>query len=348
MDKFYEVWENPYPAYGKIGEMKWAPRKQSGFTIVELLIVIVIIAILAAITIVAYNGIQDRAKATSVQSAASQAAKRVMQFYIERADTYPANQAAFDALVSSGGSASYQYSANNSANPKTFCITATVQNLSYYISSTVTSPTVGSCQGHGTNGAPVITNMFANGSFETNTSGWATSGSSIALSTLPAGVASGSQAVEVTTTNTTGTGDIRISGGSASIMPLGLQAGGTYTMSARVHYPAPITGGFNRAPGVLVWYSTNGTDWGTEFFGPKAPAAAGTYTVSQTFTLPSNTVGVLLGLGVASSTASQKVYYDAIMLTEGSTLYKYADGSTPGWVWNGTPFLSTSYGSGSQ
>ena len=41
----------------------WAKHKQqSGFTIVELLIVIVVIAILAAISIVAYNGIQDRAK----------------------------------------------------------------------------------------------------------------------------------------------------------------------------------------------------------------------------------------------------------------------------------------------
>ena len=34
----------------------WA--KQAGFTIVELLIVIVVIAILAAITIVAYNNVQ--------------------------------------------------------------------------------------------------------------------------------------------------------------------------------------------------------------------------------------------------------------------------------------------------
>lgn len=39
---------------------------QKGFTIVELLIVIVVIAILAAITIVAFNGIQQRARNTQV------------------------------------------------------------------------------------------------------------------------------------------------------------------------------------------------------------------------------------------------------------------------------------------
>ena len=46
--------------------------KQKGFTIVELLIVIVVIGILAAISIVAYNGIQNRARDTTVKNSASQ------------------------------------------------------------------------------------------------------------------------------------------------------------------------------------------------------------------------------------------------------------------------------------
>ncbi len=43
-------------------------QTQKGFTIVELLIVIVVIGILAAITIVAYNGIQQRARNASIAS----------------------------------------------------------------------------------------------------------------------------------------------------------------------------------------------------------------------------------------------------------------------------------------
>jgi len=54
--------------------------KQSGFTIVELLIVIVVIGILAAITIVAYNGIQTRANNTSAATAAENAAKKIESF----------------------------------------------------------------------------------------------------------------------------------------------------------------------------------------------------------------------------------------------------------------------------
>ena len=54
---------------GRMAANSFLKRNRSGFTIVELLIVIVVIGILAAITIVAYNGIQNRAKDTQTASA---------------------------------------------------------------------------------------------------------------------------------------------------------------------------------------------------------------------------------------------------------------------------------------
>lgn len=60
-------------------------RGRSGFTIVELLIVIVVIGILAAITIVAFNGVQSRANTTKAQSNAVAASKM--------ADAYNADSA---------------------------------------------------------------------------------------------------------------------------------------------------------------------------------------------------------------------------------------------------------------
>lgn len=52
-----------------------------GFTIVELLIVVVIIAILAAITIVAYNGIQVRANNSAAQQTLNTLAKKIHTYY---------------------------------------------------------------------------------------------------------------------------------------------------------------------------------------------------------------------------------------------------------------------------
>lgn len=70
-----------------------------GFTIVELLIVIVVIAVLAAITVMAFNGIQKRADDSSVAAKDTQAKKKLEAYKITNDGTYPANQSAFDTLL---------------------------------------------------------------------------------------------------------------------------------------------------------------------------------------------------------------------------------------------------------
>lgn len=62
--------------------------KQKGFTIVELLIVIVVIGILAAIVIVAYNGIQTQAHDTHRVSDVDQV-KKFMELYYVKHGYYP-------------------------------------------------------------------------------------------------------------------------------------------------------------------------------------------------------------------------------------------------------------------
>ena len=54
--------------------------KQKGFTIVELLIVIVIIAILAAISMAAYTNITARANTSSAQAAAKTVKDTIQNF----------------------------------------------------------------------------------------------------------------------------------------------------------------------------------------------------------------------------------------------------------------------------
>lgn len=65
-------------------------KNKSGFTIVELLIVIVVIAILAAISIVAYNGIQDRANASTAQTDLASFKKKIELVRVDASDgLYP-------------------------------------------------------------------------------------------------------------------------------------------------------------------------------------------------------------------------------------------------------------------
>ena len=77
-----------------------AGYRQRGFTIVELLIVIVVIAILAAITVVAYNGIQTRAENTKTVQGVAQYVKAI-RGYAALKGNYPI-ETAFPCLGPSG------------------------------------------------------------------------------------------------------------------------------------------------------------------------------------------------------------------------------------------------------
>ncbi|MBC7869012.1 type II secretion system protein [Candidatus Saccharibacteria bacterium] len=112
-------------------------QKQSAFTIVELLIVIVVIGILAAISIVAYNGIQNRAVVASLQSDLTNASQQIKLFQVDSSN-YPATidcsqpDSATNKCIKASSSTSYQYIVNNT-NPQTFCIAATKNNQSYSV-----------------------------------------------------------------------------------------------------------------------------------------------------------------------------------------------------------------------
>jgi prepilin-type N-terminal cleavage/methylation domain-containing protein len=70
---------------------------QYGFTIVELLIVIVVIGILAAITIVAYNGIQNRSRLAAYQSDVTNIDKKT-ESYSSINGSYPLTAQGLDTL----------------------------------------------------------------------------------------------------------------------------------------------------------------------------------------------------------------------------------------------------------
>lgn len=77
----------------------WA--KQNGFTIVELLIVIVVIGILAAISLVAYTGVKERGTYAKMRTELSSLNKAIQLYYADNG-SYPITPAGASGQVCSG------------------------------------------------------------------------------------------------------------------------------------------------------------------------------------------------------------------------------------------------------
>lgn len=86
-----------------LADIKLNSAAKRGFTIVELLIVVVVIAILAAITIVSYNGITTKANASASKSVAATWQKKI-ELYQADTGRYPVNIGEMSAPANSGKS----------------------------------------------------------------------------------------------------------------------------------------------------------------------------------------------------------------------------------------------------
>jgi len=319
--------------------------RQSGFTIVELLIVVVIIAILAAISIVSYNSITTRAQTSTLTSNLSTAGSK-LGLYQSDNNNYPANKAAFLSAtgITESNGISYQYSPTPDSTLRTgYCITGTVNSIIYYISDTTGKPILGGCTGHvGGPAAVTITNLALNPSTETNINdwgSWAGNGGVAALSRQTTGGYSGSSFTRMTWSTATTTP----SGGILSATPA--TAGTQYTSSMYVRSNK------TREVVIEIKYLNSALnsiayDGYTSFIvGPS------TWTrINFTSTAPANTAYISADALLQSSGSETNwavndwLDVDALMINSGPTLSTYKDGNSAGWQWSGTINNSTSFG----
>jgi prepilin-type N-terminal cleavage/methylation domain-containing protein len=309
---------------------KWA--KQNGFTIVELLIVVVVIAILAAITIVSYNGIQNRAKESAAQSAASQVAKKIALWQVDNPNAVPTRLSDVGINTASESSTTFEYSPVSSKADGGWCATVSTTNKSYYITSLNSTPTAGGCPGHAQGGTVAITNLVLNPSLETSMDTYQSIGNPDTRNIdRLSGVSAynGNYVLRVASPNG---GNLGGYGPVTETLPVG-----DYVVTMWVRS--------NVAMGVRVYLEGNsgksvGTSSGNVSLTPN--------TWTKMFMNVTVTTAGTIKAGFLSNTNPMPVGgyldMDAVMVTSGTAVPNYADGSSSNWTWNGTPHASTSKG----
>ena len=297
------------------------------------------IGILAAITIVAFNGVQNKAKITAAQSAVAQANKKILAYAVLNSDQYPPDLTAAGMTDTQG----LEYSYNNNASPRTYGVTATSGTFSYYMSNTTTQPTTGGYAGHGSGGVAAITNYVLNPSVESNLTGWnanfGTGGVGVALVQTTTGI-SGSNFYRMQWS--TGSTDTTRGG---EVSPIAATPGQSYTASMSIRVTrsqrmnvlilfSGASGGIVQTAGASVVVPIN--TWTTlSVINATAPAGT-TYAGIRAYSVT--------GTGASTWQAGDILDLDAAMFVSGANLYNYADGNSANWAWTGTANNSTSTG----
>lgn len=320
--------------------------RANGFTIVELLIVVVVIAILAAITIVSYNGITQRANAASAQSAAQQAMEKLAAYAITNNDTYPPDLATAGISASSG--VTYQYSVNTTTTPPGYCVTAVANGVAYFLGTNFsytgssqgtidqTTPSSGLCPGHSLTGSS-IANLSPNPGAEVNINIYGGPNSSV-IARDSTRAHQGTYSVRTTMPANSGNGVVGVSLLQSTVGGVGnVQPNTAYTVSAYVYAPSGSADPFITVQG--VGKATRGD-----------PGGDGTTLKNQwvriynTFTTSSSGAIAFYVLNNTTTTAGMQWWVDDVMISPGTTPPNFADGDSPGWVWDGAAKASTSTG----
>lgn len=245
--------------------MKWA-QKQTGFTIVELLIVVVVIAILAAITIVAFNGVQNRSRAASLQADLTNAAKSLELSKSQSAtETYPETLSSANLNASPG--TTFEYSSDNIAKPATFCLVALNSSQKYSVAS-----------GSGVSDNACAANIAPNPSLESDTATWYTY-SSTAISRTNLRASHGQYSLAATST---GSGSDRY---VYTLVPL--TRTGLVSVTAKVYLEAGATTDFSRG----MWVN-NVAPTSSQQTSYNLTTLNSWQTVSLTYAIPSGSTGL--------------------------------------------------------
>lgn len=312
-------------------------QRTSGFTIVELLVIVVVIGILAAISIVSYTAVTESAKLKTVETDAQGIAVYLNKYKSENGG-YPTSLEDVSGAPKVQSEYEYSYDAVNG----TYCVTASVKGASAYVKSGSSQAKEGGCPGHGINGEEAVTNYALNPSFETGTGNIALyNGATVSRQTVSY-ASSGSHVGRITKGN---------AGASLIFM--------VYPITWSANSPVSVRFKARLAPGTSSSYSINpsiqayqsgsgvGSATGCTIQNPT-PLSTTEWSdiIIQGCTTPNatmNSIGIMV-IPNQSWTATSAIEIDSIMIVNKSTIGSFADGNSDSWLWNGTPNSSTSIG----